>query len=238
MNRIKRNILLSFLVVLFLSCHRQNTGYVLTGNFKGLGSQPVELRFFTYETTEVISVTKMDSAGNFCFTGKVGEAGIYGLKPAFSGEDQYVLFFLDNSRLHIRADATGNDYIITEVSGNKRSEEFQELQKFYMAMLAESAHLFEELNTSFLSKKEYENEMQKLNMQFIGSMKRLIDKTNEPVHAVFLLSLLNLQENLPFIKSAMEKLNIMAPECIYVKQYNEKVQYAERILSKHRTVAN
>lgn len=225
-------------MVLFLSCHRQNTGYVLTGNFKGLGSQPVELRFLTYESTEVVNVTQMDSLGNFCFTGKVREAGIYGLKPAFSGEDQYVLFFLDNAPLHIRADATGNDYFITEASGNKRSEEFQELQKFYLTKSAEYARLFEELNTALPSKKEYENEMQKLNMQFIDSMKRLIDKTNEPVHAVFLLSLLNLQENLPFIKSAMEKLSAMAPESIYVKQYNEKVQYAERILSKHRTVAN
>lgn len=228
----------SFILLLFLlftSC-TEKEGYRLTGNFNGLPLESLELRFFTFESTEVINTTITDSSGNFCFTGKVREPGLYGIKPHTSGDDQYITFFLENAPLTLSVDATDYNYKITNVSGNARAQQFEALQSQHRDMLKESEQFRTELEgmKSSLSGAEYQKRIDQFDSTFVFKLKQSIDKTDDPVHKVYLLSLLNLQEQFSYIKNAMSRIDSNKSKSIYIKQFNDKIAFANKFLSQYQ----
>lgn len=239
----KRILFLFTAIALTLaSCTPSFDGYQLKGKLDGLAEQEVVLEFLSFENTVAIDTTTTDANGNFKMQGVASESGYYRL---ISGRKFWIFLMEEKGNLTINADANDPDLKTLTVTGSEVSEGFQSAIDFITEKQSTVGDMVTEFQTLQQSMQTPGNSQEQL-MQMQGRMAQLQSElevkdaeikesirdyaasVDEPYTGIYLLSSLDLNKELEFVKERMGVYGAAIPNSTYVNSFNQRIEQAEQ----------
>jgi len=229
---IKKMSLLSVMILLMVSCKHFN-GYKINGKITNAEGVKVYLEDITGESPVILDTATIHHT---IFEMKnYAEKGIYRLR---FGEDvgrSLFLYMEPSNQLKIEGDFKHlQDY---KVEGNKGTLSIQQL-------VAMTKMRFTELDSSFsrlrLATPDKKDSLQTIfdtqKKEYVAYIKKIVEKEPNNDVACFALNYFGpmMQEEIPYLVNAVDRLHAAAPESKYIKVwYQQTQQYREAIMAEN-----
>jgi alkyl hydroperoxide reductase subunit AhpC len=220
--------LLSILCVVMLfasSCTGANGtgGYVINGTIKDAPNEEVYFDFLTMETAQTLDTVKTDAAGKFTFKGVVKEYGICRVRLA---NQSNWLMMVDN-KSKITFQASKPDMLHYTLTGGTGNDEFLKvlvkaatIQQVIGAKNQEYNNLYNSGNQ--IAAAALRDSMTTMINAFEKDVKQMADATPNALLAMYEASFINTEQDLPFGRRVLEKMEKTAPQSVYTAQYKKR----------------
>jgi len=219
-------------LLLITSCGESTDGFKINGEIKGLSNQEIVLEYLSPTAVETIDTAMTDENGKFVMEGTVLSKGFYRL---INGQKFWIIL-LENTELNLVADANDKTLRDLKVTGYKAGEEFLNSTNFLMSkqdeFKAESQKIEMVMRnpaSTDVDKQAAQAGFKSFQDNIMASVREKISsiETSAPYSAIYLLSSLNPQEDLAFIKEKVAVLEKSVPESIYLTNIKEMIAKIE-----------
>jgi len=220
--------LLSFLCVVMLfasSCTGANSAgsYQITGTIKDAPNEPVYFDYLTMETAQTLDTVKTDANGKFVLKGMVKEYGICRVRLA---NQSNWLMMVDN-KSKIAFEATKADMLHYKLTGGNGNEEFYKvlvkaanIQQVIGAKNQQYNDLYNSGNQ--IAAAALRDSMTNMINSFEKEVKQMADATPNAILAMYEASFINTEQDLPFGRRILDKMEKTIPQSVYTAQYKKR----------------
>ncbi len=211
-------------ISLLYACAPKN-GYEITGELIGAkAGDKVFLEKIAGQMTILDSMELTDN-GRFKFLGNVPDRGVYRL--IFNNEAAVDLVLDNESSVKVTVDKakTLSDY---KIEGSEASESIKKVNTILINTYNEINNLQAEMvrNQASPDIQEISKKLEARYMEVIGKqvndIKSFISESKDPIVAVYALSYLNMDENITYIESILDKYPAEAQQSEYIRLYINK----------------
>jgi len=231
----KNVFVLAFIVIAAIfSCHSNggaaNNGYDIKGKLTGGGGKTIFLDKLTLGTATPTDTAIISNDGSFEMKGPISEKGLYLLRIT---QDKTWLVLMDKGTVDFTADFdNAYEYQIKGLPENTALTKFVKTVGTKNGQMAKLNQDFVQARTNKASDQELmglQNQYQVLANQMQADIMTFADTVSSSILSSFAGSLINAEQNGPFLVKLVDKLQKKDPKNSYVAELAVKVGQATRL---------
>jgi peroxiredoxin len=225
-----KNFFFILIVFLAFSCAQDsgsnaapNGGYEISGKISNInGSMPVYLDRLSYYGGQPADTAIIANDGTFKMVGTVPHKGLYALRIS---QDKTWLIVVDNSKINIEGDFNDPSKFNISDTENKVLSEFLLKMNNLRNSLQQYQSEFSGAQFSGDQNKmmELQNKYNNAVVEFNKSAMSMADTTKFPLIGLFAVTMLNMEQNAPYLSQYAAKLSKTLPENSLAKEFIAKV---------------
>jgi len=226
-----RNFIFILVTFLAFSCTNDsgsnaatNGSYEITGKFANAqGNLPIYLDRLSYFGAKTIDTAIIATDGTFKMVGNVPQKGLYALRIS---QDKSWIVIVDNAKISVEADFNDPSKFNASDNENKILSGYLGRMNSIRAGLQQyqAEYMGAQMSNDVQKMTDAQNKYNAAVTQFNDAIVKCIDTTSSQLTALFAATMLNMEQNGPFLVEYSKKVKTTMPENELAKEFVGKIQ--------------